>query len=145
MSVTRPLTEDERAFIQNYVKDSYNDFISYVAEGRSMTIEEADALGSGRVWSGASALGNGLIDVYGGLEKSIEIAAEMADLENYRVTSLPYLEDPFTMLMKELTGEAKMRMLRKELGASFELYKKAEEISKMKGLQAIMPYSIDIY
>ncbi len=145
MSVTRPLTEDERAFIQNYVEDSYNDFISYVAEGRSMTVEEADALGSGRVWSGASALGNGLIDVYGGLEKSIEIAAEMADLENYRVTSLPYLEDPFTMLMKELTGEAKMRMIKKELGASYELYKKAEEISNMQGLQAVMPYSIDIY
>jgi protease-4 len=144
-SLTRPLTEDERALIQEYVDDSYTDFITQVAEGRSMTIEEVDALAGGRVWSGVNAMENGLIDVYGGLEKSIEIAAEMADLENYRITSLPYLDDPFTMLMKELTGEAKMRMFKKELGASFELYNKAEEIGKMKGLQAIMPYSIDIY
>ena len=145
MSTTRPLTEDERAMIQDYVDDTYTTFVNHVAEGRSMTFEEVDAIGSGRVWSGVNAMENGLIDVYGGLEKSIEIAAEMADLENYRIRSLPALEDPFTMLMKELTGGAKMRMIRKELGASYELYKKAEEISDMQGLQAVMPYSIDIY
>lgn len=145
MSTTRPLTEDERAMIQDYVDDTYTTFVNHVAEGRSMTFEEVDAIGSGRVWSGVNAMENGLIDVYGGLEKSIEIAAEMADLENYRIRSLPALEDPFTMLMKELTGEAKMRMIRKELGSSYELYKKAEEISDMQGLQAVMPYSIDIY
>ena len=110
-----------------------------------MTFEEVDAIGSGRVWSGITARENGLIDVYGGLEKSIEIAAEMAGLENYRITSLPALEDPFTMLVKELTGEAKMRMIRKELGDSYELYKKVEELSKIKGVQTIIPYTVDIY
>lgn len=145
MSVTRPLTEDERAMIQDYVDDTYTTFVNHVAEGRSMTFEEVDAIGSGRVWSGVNAMENGLIDVYGGLEKSIEIAAEMAGLDNYRVTSLPYLEDPFTMLMKQFYGEAKTRIIRGELGNSYELYKKAEEISKMQGLQAVMPFSIDIY
>lgn len=145
MSTTRPMTADERAMIQAYVDDTYTTFVNHVAEGRSMTFEEVDAIGSGRVWSGVNAMENGLIDVYGGLEKSIGIAAEMAGLDNYRITSLPVLEDPFTMLIKELTGEAKVRMIRKELGDSFDLYKKAEEISTMQGLQAIMPYTIDIY
>ncbi|MDF1572692.1 MAG: signal peptide peptidase SppA [Bacteroidales bacterium] len=145
MSVSRPLTEDERAMIQDYVDDTYTTFVNHVAEGRAMTFEEVDDIGSGRVWSGVNAMEIGLIDVYGGLEKSIEIAAEMAGLENYRVTSLPYLEDPFTMLMKQFYGEAKTRIIRGELGNSYELYKKAEEISNMQGLQAIMPYSIDIY
>lgn len=145
MSTTRPMTADERTMIQAYVDDTYTTFVNHVAEGRSMTFEEVDAIGSGRVWSGINAMENGLIDVYGGLEKSIDIAAEMAGLENYRVTSLPFLEDPFTMLIRELTGEVKTRMITKELGDSYELYKKAEEISKIRGLQAVMPYTIDIY
>lgn len=145
MSTTRPLTEDERAMIQDYVDDTYSTFVNHVAEGRSMTFEEVDAIGGGRVWSGINAMENGLIDVYGGLEKSIEIAAEMAGLENYRITSLPVLEDPFTMLIKELTGEVKTRMITRELGDTYDLYKKAEEISNIKGLQAVMPYTIDMY
>lgn len=144
-SPTRPLTADERKMIQSYVDDVYTTFVNNVAEGRSMTYEEVDAIGGGRVWSGINAMEIGLIDLYGGLERSIEIAAEMAELENYRIKSLPVLEDPFTQLMKQFTGGAKTRIIKKELGASYELYKKAEEITKMRGIQAIMPYSLDIH
>ena len=69
----------------------------------------------------------------------------MAGLENYRITSLPHLDDPFTALMKELSGEVKTKMIRKELGESYEIFKKAKEIDEMQGLQAIMPYTIDIH
>lgn len=144
-SPTRPLTGDERAIIQSYVDDVYTTFVGHVAEGRSMTFDEVDAIAGGRVWSGVNAMENGLIDIYGGLEKSIEVAAEMAGLENYRVTSLPALEDPFTMIMKQLTGEVKMKVIKKELGESYELYKQLEEIQNMKGIQAVMPYTLDIY
>ena len=144
-SPTRPLTADERKTIQTYVDDVYITFANHVAEGRSMTYEEVDAIGGGRVWSGVNAMEIGLIDVFGGLEKSIEIAAEMAGLEDYRITSLPTLEDPFTLLMKQFTGGVKARIIKKELGASYELYKKAEEIGQMRGIQAIMPYTLDIH
>jgi protease-4 len=131
--------------IQMSVDDVYTTFVNHVAEGRSMTYEEVDEIGGGRVWSGINAMEIGLIDVFGGLEKSIEIAAEMAELDDYRITSLPTLEDPFTMLMKQLTGDVKARIIRNELGASYDLYKKAEEISKMRGIQAIMPFTLDIH
>ncbi|MEX0987462.1 MAG: signal peptide peptidase SppA [Bacteroidales bacterium] len=144
-SPTRSLTADERNMIQQYVDDVYETFAGHVAEGRSMTYEEVDAIGGGRVWTGVSAMEIGLIDLFGGLERSIEVAAEMAGLEDYRVTSLPVLEDPFTMLIKKLSGEVKTRFIRKELGVSYEFYKKAEEISSMKGIQAIMPYTLDIH
>jgi len=144
-STTRPMTADERVIIQSYVDDVYTTFVNHVVEGRSMTFEEVDAIGGGRVWSGVNAMENGLIDVYGGLEKSIEIAAEMAELEDYRVTSLPKLEDPFTAIMNELMGGVKARVIQNELGDSYELYKKAAEISEMKGIQAVMPYTLDIY
>ncbi len=144
-SPTRPLTADERKMIQSYVDDVYTTFVNNVAEGRSMTYEEVDAIGGGRVWSGVNAMEIGLIDLYGGLERSIEIAAEMAELEEYRITSLPVLEDPFTQLMKQFTGGVKTRIIKKELGVSYELYKKAEEISQMRGIQAVMPYTLDIH
>ncbi|MEX0980499.1 MAG: signal peptide peptidase SppA [Bacteroidales bacterium] len=145
MSLTRPLTADERKIIQSYVDDVYTTFVNHVAEGRSMSYEEVDAIGGGRVWSGLNAREIGLIDLYGGLERSVEIAAEMAELENYRITSLPVLEDPFTLLMKQFTGNAKAKIIKKELGTSYQLYKKAEEISQMRGIQAVMPYTLDIH
>lgn len=141
----RPLTSDERAMIQSYVDDVYTNFANNVAEGRSMSFEEVDAIGGGRVWSGASAMEIGLIDMFGGLERSIEVAAEMAGLESYRVTSRPIQEDPFTMIMKELSGDVKTKIIQKELGDNYEIYKQMNEISNMKGLQAIMPYTLDIH
>jgi protease-4 len=52
----------------------YTNFIPKVAKGRGKTDEEVNGLGQGRVWTGAQAKQNGLIDEFGGLEKAIEIA-----------------------------------------------------------------------
>jgi len=141
----RPMTADEKKIMQQYVDDVYVTFANHVAEGRSMTYEQVDEIGGGRVWSGVNAKELGLIDEFGGLERAIGIAAEMAGVENYRVWSLPTLDDPLTAIMKQLTGEVKARIISKELKASYELYKKTEEISKMHGIQAIMPYTLDIH
>ncbi len=143
--IFRPLDPDERAFIQSSVDDVYSDFVNRVAEGRGMTFEEVDAIGGGRVWAGKDAIEIGLVDVFGGLDKSIELAAEMAGLENYRISSRPELEDPFTTIMKELSGGIKMKMMKKELGESYDMFKKAQEIQEMKGVQAMMPYTIQIH
>lgn len=147
LSVMDPLDPTERAIVQKMVDDTYEAFVGVVADGRGKTAEEVDAIGGGRVWAGQAALDVGLIDMFGGLEKSIEVAAEMAGLENYRVQSLPVLEDPFTAIMKQITGGASMRadrILREELGDQFIHYKAIQEIRKMHGLQAIMPFEIDV-
>lgn len=144
LSVFDPLDPQERQFIQKSVDDTYEHFVSLVAEHRNKSYDEIDALAGGRVWSGTDALDLGLIDMFGGLEKSIEVAAEMAGLETYRLQSLPKLDDPFTALMKELTGGARIKAIEKELGSDFIHYKNIREISKMRGLQAIMPYQIEL-
>ena len=46
--------------------------------------------------------------------------------------------------MKQLTGGARMKAIQKELGSEFIHYKNIQEISKMRGLQAIMPYDIEL-
>jgi len=139
-----PLDPQERHFIQKTVDDSYENFVSEVADNRNKSYDEIDAIAGGRVWSATDALELGLIDMFGGLDKSIEVAAEMAGLENYRLQSLPKLDDPITALMKQLTGGARMKAIQKELGSEFIHYKNIQEISKMRGLQAIMPYDIEL-
>ena len=144
-SPMRPLTAEERKVLQSYVDDTYTTFVNHVVDGRSMTYEEVDAVGGGRIWSGTDALEIGLIDEIGGLERSIEVAAEMAGLDNYRIRELPALEDPFTVFMNQLSGGVKSRIIQKELGPAYDLYRKTEEIKQYKGLQAIMPFSIEIH
>ena len=144
-SVFDPLDPQERHFIQKTVDDTYENFISLVADNRGKSYEEIDAIAGGRVWSATDALDLGLIDMFGGLDKSIEVAAKMAGLEGYRVQSLPKLDDPFTALIKELTGDARMKAIEKELGSEFIHYKNIQNIREMHGLQAIIPYHIELH
>ena len=58
----------------------YDDFVPKVAKGRGKTNEEVNTLAQGRVWTGTQAKERGLIDEFGGLEKSIEIAKQLANL-----------------------------------------------------------------
>jgi len=144
-TVFDPLDPQERYFIQKSVDDTYENFVNLVADNRGKTFDEIDAIAGGRVWSASDALDLGLIDMFGGLDKSIEVAAEMAGLESYRLQSLPKLDDPFTALMKQLTGGVKMKAIQKELGSEYIHYKNIQEISKMRGMQAIMPYDIELH
>jgi len=143
-----PLDPEERLIVQKMIDDFYINFVNIVADGRGKSYDEIDAIAGGRVWAGSDALELGLIDMYGGLEKSIEVAAEMAGLENYRVQSLPRLEDPITAIMNQLTGGSMVRtnrILQRELGEEYRHYRKIQEIRNMHGIQAIMPYEIELH
>jgi len=143
-----PLDPEERLIVQKMIDDFYTNFVNIVADGRGKSYDEIDAIAGGRVWAGSDALELGLIDMFGGLEKSIEVAAAMAGLEDYRIQSLPRLEDPMTAIMNQLTGSSMVRtnrILQRELGEEYRHYKKIQEIRNMHGIQAIMPYEIELH
>ena len=144
-SFTRPFTAEEREVFQFMVEDFYDTFITKVGEGRNMAKEEVDAIGQGRVWSGANAIDIGLIDGFGGLEDAIELAAEAANLETYRIVDYPKLKDPFQQLLEDLQGNVKTSILKQELGAEYKYYESLKNITEQQGLQARIPYEIDIY
>jgi len=74
-------TPEERAKMESQADKIYfNDFLPKVAKGRNKTQEEVNTLGQGRVWTGTQAKSNGLIDEFGGLDKAISIAKELANL-----------------------------------------------------------------
>lgn len=143
-SPLRPLTEVERQIIQNGVNEVYFTFIEKVAAGRGMTPDQVDSIGQGRVWSGEDALRIGLVDVLGGLEDAVAIAAEKAGVENYRVIAFPEKKDPMQQFMEELTGKGQEALLKARLGNYYKYMKDVEEMMNMQGVQARLPYQLYI-
>ena len=87
--VMKPLSPYQTMLIQREVDNIYDVFTGKVAAGRKLLKTQVDSIGQGRVWSGSDAKTIGLIDEFGGLTKSIAIAAELAKTKNYRIISLP--------------------------------------------------------
>ncbi|MDR3250773.1 MAG: signal peptide peptidase SppA [Tannerella sp.] len=111
-AMSRPMTSDESAMLQKYIETGYDLFISRCADGRSMTKEEIDAIGQGRVWTGAQALNIGLVDRLGSLDDAVVLAAEAAGIEDYKLRSYPVQEDFITKLLKGSFKETKLKMLK---------------------------------
>jgi protease IV len=144
LSLTRPMTEYERQLLQQTIEEGYDLFISHVAEGRNMTKEQVDEIGEGRVWSGENAKQFGLIDEFGGLQRAIELAAEIEGLENYRTVALPAQLDPFQQMFKTGTDNVRTWFLKNQLGENYRYYEFLKKSSEMNGVFARIPYDINI-
>lgn len=140
----RSLTDAERQIYQNAVERVYSTFTKRVADGRKMAIADVDSLGQGRVWSGSDALASGLVDVMGGLEDAIKIAANMAGVSNYRLSELPEEKDPMKQIMEEISGDVETRWVKYQMGDQFYFYKSAKSVLKMQGIQTRMMYDLSI-
>jgi protease-4 len=77
---TEKFSDTERQKFQEYLSTTYDDFISKVAKGRSKDKAFIDTIGQGRVWTGSQGKERGLVDEYGGLDKAIEIAKQLAKI-----------------------------------------------------------------
>ncbi len=144
-SFYRPLNSAEKEYLQNGIEMTYDDFVSRVALGRNMTKEAVDSIAQGRVWSGIDAQQIGLVDLMGGLNDAITLAAEITGLDHYRIISLPAQEDPYQKLLKELSGNIRTSILKKELGASYRYYQELKELVENNGIQMRMPYFLEVY
>ena len=143
MGVNRALSSFERAKIKEVIEDIYSTFISHVAEGRDMSTAVVNDIGQGRVWSGYDAKQRGLVDVLGGLETAIDIAAELAKISDYRIVSLPKKEDPLETFIKKMTGE-ESKYIANYLGVDSKFVKSVENLLKGDKIQARMPFILEI-
>ena len=75
-----PLSPAERATLKAGIDESYEDFVSKVAEARRRKFEEIEPLAQGRVWLGSQAKERGLVDEIGGLDKAIEMVKQKAGI-----------------------------------------------------------------
>jgi len=140
----KPLTPYQKLSIQKGVVRIYNTFVNHVAEGRGMTPESVDKIGQGRVWSGTNAIEIGLVDELGGLDRAIDIAAEMANVKEYKIKELPKRSNPFEEIMKQFGKSVKADVIESELGSTYKYYNYFKTISNMEGTQARLPFLIEM-
>jgi protease-4 len=73
-------TPAQRGIVEASMREFYTGFLDKTAESRHMTREQVHALAQGRVWTGAQAKENGLVDRLGGLDAAIAAVKERADI-----------------------------------------------------------------
>jgi protease-4 len=145
MSSSRGVTPREAEIIQAEIERIYDNFITRVAEGRKMSKADVDSIAQGRVWTGADAKRLKLVDEFGGLERAIELAAQKAKLDNYRIMELPFVKDPLEKILDKIGGKSKDAAIESVLGESYKYYKQVERVKNMRNYQTRMPYEIDVY
>ncbi|GAB4129076.1 MAG: signal peptide peptidase SppA [Raineya sp.] len=137
----RTLTQEERKIIQENIERGYETFTSKAAEGRRMSLEALKKVASGRVWAGSQAKEIGLVDVIGGLDDAIAIAAKKAKVEkDYQVKYYPIQQDFFS----KLTGKSKEEsLIRENLGEeALHYYKAIQKMKQWQGVQARLPFDV---
>ncbi|MFM7766235.1 MAG: signal peptide peptidase SppA [Bacteroidota bacterium] len=139
-SMTRPMTESERAIMQCFVEQTYATFTGRVSDGRSMSVAQVDSIGQGRVWSGVDAQRLGLVDALGGINEAIAAAAKKAGLKNYRIADYPKQKDPIKALLDDFSGESAVKAFEKRFEVGSQYLKTIERVKKMKGIQARFIY-----
>ncbi len=142
-SITEPLTDYQKAMLQKYVGNTYNDFTALVARTRGLRQSYVDSIGQGRVWAGADALELGLVDELGGLDKAIEYAAHKANLTDYSIKDYPKQMDIMDMFMSGSIPEPYTKsLIKNKLGKNYTYLETVENISRLDGIQALMPFMI---
>lgn len=145
-TVTRPLTEAEKNFIQKNLNDYYNTFTRKAAEGRDVTQEQIQQVASGRVWTGQQALERNLVDVLGGFNDAVRIAAEKAGVsDDYKLKFYPAPKNFFEELMMNIEENAEARAIRAELGEMYTWYRHINKLKQYQGPQARMPFELDFH
>ncbi len=139
-SMTRPMTDSERAIMQSFVEQTYATFTGRVSAGRSMSVAQVDSIGQGRVWSGVDAHRLGLVDALGGIDEAIAAAAKKAGVKNYRIADYPKQKDPIQALFDDFSGESAVKAIEKRFETGTQYLKTLERVKKMKGIQARFIY-----
>lgn len=145
VNVDRPLTADERQILQMQVNQIYDTFLQRVADGRGLTKEQVDSIGQGRVWSGEQALERGLVDRLGSIDNAISAAAAKAGLETYRLVTYPAIKSPFESLLSGSADRISTWFSRRELGEHYRYYDQAKAALQLRGIQARLPFTVEIY
>jgi protease-4 len=146
-SMTRPWDEKEKNIMTENIQKTYHLFLQHVADGRKMTVEEADKIARGRVWTGQDALQLGLVDTLGSLENAIAIAKKLGQIENYKIENFPASKSTMDIIMESIMGkdeDAVDKVLSKAFGDEYFYLKQVSTLKGMTGIQMRIPYAIRI-
>jgi protease-4 len=145
-TVTRKMSDFEKSVIQRSVEEGYETFTTKAAKGRKMPLADLKKVASGRVWTGADAKANGLVDVLGGVDVAVDIAAKAAKLkkDDYRVQYYPAKKNPFEEFFTKMGENTQEDAMMRQLGPLAPYAKSYQKVLRMEGLQARMPFEMEI-
>ena len=99
---TQAINDDLDKIFASWGADAYDRFINFVAESRSQSYEDIKEIAGGRIWIATSAKEIGLVDEIGGIDDAITYAANIAELEDYKVEYYGEERSLEEMILKEL-------------------------------------------
>lgn len=144
-SINRPFNEKETELMQNYINKGYDLFLTRCADGRKMPKDSLALYAEGRVWTGNQAKEIGLVDELGGIDKAIEIAADLANLgKSYVIFEYPKMKSPFEEFFNKQKDELAAKTLKEYLGESYTLFSLIKDVKDQDYIQARIPYDINI-
>ncbi|MFT4152560.1 signal peptide peptidase SppA [Parafilimonas sp.] len=145
-TISRPLTDAERHFMQASIDTIYSIFKTRVADGRKKDTAYIDSIAQGRVWIGKRAIGIGLADKTGTLQDAVNCAAGMAKLTDYRTREYPEQKSWLEQLTDQsYSAESRQNALIKEIGRQqYTLLQKGKQLSAMINIpQARLPFDFE--
>ncbi|MDP3313410.1 signal peptide peptidase SppA [Lutibacter sp.] len=145
-SAFEPMSSEFRAVTTEGVEQVYSTFLKRVASGRNMTEKEVDSVAQGRVWSGKDAIKKGLVDEIGTIENAVSHAAELAGITEYKIRNYPNYNIELEDRLKGFPfAQSKEKLLKEELGeANYKIYQNLKSVSTLEGIQARMPFVLEI-
>lgn len=126
-SELRPFSEAQRALLEQRLEAFYERFLARVADGRALEVEAVREAAGGRVWSGARAADNGLVDELGGLGVAIHRAGELAGVAPGQAVGLRHYQPEPSFAQRLLASLLEMR-------ADLQLSRMESSLSRIAGL-----------
>ena len=143
---SRPFSEEEMAYLNQYINRGYKLFRHRVAEGRKKTDNQIEKIAQGHVYSGQDAMKIGLVDQLGGLDVAITKAAQLAKLSNHSIASYPAQKSMFEQIIQESTPNNYLdEQLRANLGDLYEPFTLLKTLNHQSAIQARLPYYPNIH
>jgi protease-4 len=145
-SIFLPLNEGTKGTLQESVENIYKVFVGRVAQGRNMKFEAVDSIAQGRVWTGTDALKIGLVDKIGGMDDALKEAAKLANIKEFKTADFPAYEKKFGDLFGGMPFmKSKESFIKEEVGEeNYQMIEQIRRMSAQKGMQALLPYEINI-
>lgn len=144
-SLTRKMSDAEKQTIQNMVNNGYETFTSKAAQGRKMSIEKLKSVAGGRVWTGDQAKGHGLVDVLGGLDDAVAIAAQKVNLKKgeYQLKYYPYPKSELDRFIDRISKKEEEARVTAYLGEFAPVYQQLRSLKSMDKIQARMMFTAE--
>lgn len=140
----RPFNAEERTYMQAEINRGYNLFITRCADGRNMSKEAIEKIAEGRVWTGETAKGLGLVDELGGLDKAIKLAAEEAQITDYSISSYPEPENFLISLINKKKEDYIDSQMKETFGEFYPCFRFIKNIRNQDRIQTRVPFELNL-